>query len=37
MRDLVPELEAEFRPLEAAALANVNTPGEWAEFEEDIR
>jgi molybdopterin-guanine dinucleotide biosynthesis protein A len=37
MRDLVAELEAELRPLEAAALANVNTPAEWAEFEENAR
>jgi molybdopterin-guanine dinucleotide biosynthesis protein A len=32
MRDLVPELETELRPVDAVALANVNTPGEWAEF-----
>jgi molybdenum cofactor guanylyltransferase len=32
MRDLVPELEAELRLVDALALANVNTPGEWAEF-----
>jgi molybdopterin-guanine dinucleotide biosynthesis protein A len=37
MKDLVKELEAEFRPMEAAVLANVNTPSEWAEFEEDAR
>ena len=35
MRDLVPELEAELRPLDAASLANVNTPSEWAEFEQE--
>jgi molybdopterin-guanine dinucleotide biosynthesis protein A len=35
MRDLVAELTAELRPIEAFALANVNTPGEWAEFEEE--
>jgi molybdopterin-guanine dinucleotide biosynthesis protein A len=34
MRDLVVELEAELRPIDAAALANINTPGEWARFEE---
>ena len=37
MRSLVPELLAEFRPLEASALYNVNTPGEWSEFEEQPR
>ncbi len=37
MRDLVRELEAELRPLDAAALANVNTPDEWAGFEENAR
>jgi len=37
MRDLVSELEAELRVLDAAALANVNTPEEWAEFEEQTR
>jgi len=37
MRDLVRELKAELRPLDAAALANVNTPDEWAEFEENAR
>jgi len=35
MRDLVVELQTELRPLEGAALANVNTPGEWAEFQEE--
>ena len=37
MKDLVPELQAEFRPVDATALANVNTPDEWAEFEENAR
>jgi molybdopterin-guanine dinucleotide biosynthesis protein A len=37
MRDLVPELKTELRPLEATALANVNTPAEWAEFEKNTR
>ena len=37
MRDLVPDLEVELRPLDEAALANVNTPGEWAQFEEHDR
>jgi molybdopterin-guanine dinucleotide biosynthesis protein A len=37
MRDLVSELAVELRPLEAAVLANVNTPGEWAEFKENGR
>ena len=37
MRDLIPELQVEFRPFEAAALVNVNTPDEWAEFEENVR
>jgi molybdenum cofactor guanylyltransferase len=37
MRDLVTELEAELRPLDAAALANINTPDEWAGFEEKAR
>jgi CTP:molybdopterin cytidylyltransferase MocA len=35
MRDLVVELQAELRPFEGAALVNVNTPGEWAEFQEE--
>ena len=34
MRDLVKELDLTTRPVEASALANVNTPAEWAEFEE---
>jgi molybdopterin-guanine dinucleotide biosynthesis protein A len=37
MRDLVPELEVELRRLDGGALANVNTPDEWAEFEENTR
>jgi molybdopterin-guanine dinucleotide biosynthesis protein A len=37
MRDLVPELRAELRSLDQAALANVNTPEEWAEFEKNVR
>jgi molybdopterin-guanine dinucleotide biosynthesis protein A len=37
MRDLVPELRAELRSLDKAALANVNTPEEWAEFEKNVR
>ncbi len=37
MRDLVGELQVELRPLEAAVLANVNTPEEWAGFTEDAR
>jgi molybdopterin-guanine dinucleotide biosynthesis protein A len=35
MRDLVVELQTEIRPIEGAALANVNTPGEWSEFQEE--
>jgi molybdenum cofactor guanylyltransferase len=35
MRDLVVELQTELRPIEGAVLANVNTPGEWAEFQEE--
>ena len=35
MRDLVVELQAELRPIEGATLANVNTPDEWAEFQEE--
>jgi len=35
MRDLVAELQAELRPFDGAALANVNTPGEWAKFQEE--
>jgi molybdopterin-guanine dinucleotide biosynthesis protein A len=34
MRDLVPELEAELRPFDTTALANVNTPADWAKFKE---
>jgi molybdenum cofactor guanylyltransferase len=34
MRNLVMELEPTARIVEASALANVNTPAEWAEFEE---
>jgi molybdopterin-guanine dinucleotide biosynthesis protein A len=37
MRDLVTELDSEARIVEAFALANVNTPAEWAEFEEKPR
>jgi molybdopterin-guanine dinucleotide biosynthesis protein A len=37
MRDLVPELGVELRPVDTAALANVNTPDEWAEFEKNAR
>jgi molybdopterin-guanine dinucleotide biosynthesis protein A len=35
MRDLVPELDADLRPLEATALANVNTATDWAEFQKE--
>lgn len=35
MKDLARKLEAELRPLDRAALANVNTPGEWSAFEEE--
>jgi molybdopterin-guanine dinucleotide biosynthesis protein A len=34
MRDLVMELGPSARLVDASALANVNTPAEWAEFEE---
>jgi len=34
MKDLVKELDAEAQVVEPAALANVNTPAEWKEFEE---
>ena len=37
MRDLVAELRVELRPLDAAALANVNTPDDWAGFKQDAR
>ena len=33
MKDLVTELDTRARPVDASALANVNTPAEWAEFE----
>jgi molybdopterin-guanine dinucleotide biosynthesis protein A len=33
MRDLVKEIGAIWMPVDASALANVNTPAEWAEFE----
>jgi molybdopterin-guanine dinucleotide biosynthesis protein A len=32
-RDFVKEIGAIRRPVQASALANVNTPAEWAEFE----
>jgi molybdenum cofactor guanylyltransferase len=35
MRDLVPELDADLRPFEATALANVNTAADWAEFQKE--
>jgi molybdopterin-guanine dinucleotide biosynthesis protein A len=34
MKDLVRELDAEAQVVEPGALANVNTPAEWKEFEE---
>ena len=34
MKDLVKELDAEAQVVEPVALANVNTPAEWKEFEE---
>lgn len=34
MKDLVRELDAEAQVVEPVALANVNTPAEWKEFEE---
>jgi hypothetical protein len=37
MKDLVRELDSKARPVDASALANVNTPAEWAEFEEKPR
>jgi len=33
MKNLLAELGAELMPVDPSALANVNTPGEWAEFE----
>jgi len=33
MKDLLAELGAELMPVDPAAIANANTPGEWAEFE----
>ncbi len=35
MRDLVQELDADLRPLEATALVNVNTAADWAEFQKE--
>ncbi|HWY49036.1 MAG TPA: molybdenum cofactor guanylyltransferase [Bryobacteraceae bacterium] len=35
MRDLVPELDADLRLLEATALVNVNTAADWAEFQKE--
>jgi molybdopterin-guanine dinucleotide biosynthesis protein A len=37
MRDLVAELEARSMLVDPAVLANVNTPAEWAEFEEKAK
>jgi molybdopterin-guanine dinucleotide biosynthesis protein A len=37
MRDLVAGLDSKVRLVDASALANVNTPAEWAEFEEKPR
>jgi len=34
MRDLVGEIGASLMPVPSWALANVNTPGEWADFED---
>jgi molybdopterin-guanine dinucleotide biosynthesis protein A len=34
MKELVKELDSHTLPVHASALANVNTPTEWAEFEE---
>ncbi len=33
MRDLIKEMGAVWMPVDVSALANVNTPAEWAEFE----
>jgi len=33
MRDLVAQLDRTLKPVDASALANVNTPAEWADFE----
>ncbi len=33
MRDLIKEIGAVWMPVDVSALANVNTPAEWAEFE----
>jgi CTP:molybdopterin cytidylyltransferase MocA len=37
MRDLVAELEARTVLVDPAVLANVNTPAEWAKFEEKAK
>ena len=37
MKDLLTELDLKARPVDASALVNVNTPAEWAEFEEKPR
>ncbi len=37
MKDLLLELETEAVPVDAASLANVNTPAEWIEFDERSR
>jgi molybdopterin-guanine dinucleotide biosynthesis protein A len=34
MKDLLAEFRIELTPVDPASLANVNTPAEWAEFEE---
>ncbi len=33
MRDLLTELGFELMPVDPAAIANINTPSEWAQFE----
>jgi len=33
MKDLLAEIGTESRPVDPSAVANVNTPAEWAEFE----